>query len=185
MLQRSLFALPITPAMPALPAGTSELEHAALCVQEAAGLRPATPIEIMDAGRRAIDASIPKGAHLSHPDQVKEYFLAKLGGMQREVMGIVYLTNQLQLIAYEEPFGGTLAQCSAYPREIVKRALELNSAAIIIGHPHPSGLASPSSADIEITRQIQKALQLVDVRLLDHVIVAGNKVVSLAQQGHM
>ncbi|WP_019939906.1 RadC family protein [Bordetella sp. FB-8] len=185
MLQLSLFALPIAPAVPALPAGAGELEHAALCVRDAAGLRPATPIEIMDAGRRAIDASIPRGAQLNHPDQVKDYFLAKLGGMQREVMGIAYLTNQLQLIAYEEPFGGTLSQCAAYPREVVKRALQLNAAAILIGHPHPSGLASPSSADIEFTRQIQKALQLVDVRLLDHVIVAGNQVVSLAQQGHM
>lgn len=183
MLQHSLFALPIAPAMPAPPA--DELDRSALCIQEGAGLRPATPFEIMAAGRRAIEASMPKGARLSHPDQVKAYFLAKLGGLQREVMGLAFLTNQLQLIAYEEPFGGTLTQCPAYPREIVKRALELNAAAVILGHPHPSGLASPSAADIEITRQIQKALQLVEVRLIDHVIVAGDQVVSLAQLGQL
>lgn len=185
MLQRSLFdfASASTGTEPASLPDQTVSPCGVLYVQDAAGLRPATPVEIMEAGRRAADAYVPRGANLSQPRVVKDYFLAKLGGLQREVLGVIYLTNQLQFIAYEEPFGGTLNQCSAYPRELVKRGLELNAAAVILGHPHPSGNSQPSQADIAFTEALKKAFALVDIRLVDHVIVAGSDVLSLAERG--
>ncbi|MFQ3201025.1 MAG: DNA repair protein RadC [Zhongshania sp.] len=95
----------------------------------------------------------------------------------------MYLDNQHQLIRYEPLFYGTIDGAAVYPREIARRALELHAAALIVAHNHPSGIAEPSDADILITRRIRDASALLDMRLLDHCVVAGPEVISLAERG--
>lgn len=103
--------------------------------------------------------------------------------LEHEVFGMVLLDATYSLIDYQEPFRGTLMQASVYPREVVKISLEANAAAIIIAHNHPSGRLEPSQADRQLTQQLQQALALVDIRLLDHILVAGNATMSFAEMG--
>ena len=100
-----------------------------------------------------------------------------------EVFAVIFLDTQQRLIAFEELFRGTLAQTSVYPREVVKRALALNAAAVVLAHNHPSGVAEPSRADEALTQALRSALALVDVRVLDHFVVAAGTVVSFAERG--
>jgi DNA repair protein RadC len=115
----------------------------------------------------------------------QDFLRLRLASLEHEVCGLMLLDNQFRLIAYLEPFRGTLAQAAVYPREIVKIALHYNAAAAILAHNHPSGLAEASTADIALTRQLREALALVDVRLVDHCIVAGVDVVSMSQTGDL
>ena len=119
------------------------------------------------------------------PDDTKKYLRLKLQEQEREVFVCLYFDNRHQLIEYEELFYGTIDGASVYPREVVKRALQVNAAALIIAHNHPSGIAEPSQADINITHRIKHALQTVDIRLLDHLIVGGSSVTSLAETGEL
>ena len=107
----------------------------------------------------------------------------KLGGLPHEVFAVLWLDAQNRLIAFEELFRGTLTQTSVYPREIVKGALARNAAAVILAHNHPSGVPEPSRADENLTRILKEALALVDVRVLDHLVVASTGVTSLAERG--
>jgi len=120
---------------------------------------------------------------LTSPDASTRLIQLRLAGKQREVFTVLFLNAQHQLIVAEDMFQGTLDGAAVYPREVVKRALELNAAAVILGHNHPSGVATPSQADKRITERISAALGLVDIRVLDHVIVAGTESVSFAQDG--
>ena len=115
----------------------------------------------------------------------RRYLQAQLRGEPREVFAALYLDNRHRLIRYEPLFFGTIDSAAVYPREIARRALELNSAALIVAHNHPSGVAEPSDADLRITRRISDALALLDIRLLDHCVVAGAEVVSLAERGQL
>ena len=125
------------------------------------------------------------GAALSSPAAVRDYLALCLGDREHEVFAAVFLDAQNRVIATEELFRGTLTQTSVYPREVVKRALALNAAGLILAHNHPSGVAEPSQADHYITVQLKRALDLVDVRTLDHFIVAGAQAVSFAERGWM
>ena len=120
---------------------------------------------------------------LDSPTLVKDYFKVHFAGAERETFVVVFLDSQMRVIASEELFAGTLTQTSVYPREVVKRALHHNAGAVLFGHPHPSGQAEPSRADEYLTQTLKSALNLVDVRVLDHMVVAGSNCVSFAERG--
>ena len=116
--------------------------------------------------------------------EVRDYLKAHLAPLRHEVFFALWLDAQNRLLVGEELFRGTLTQTSVYPREVVKRALAHNAAAVILAHNHPSGVADPSSADERLTRELKQALALVDVKVLDHFIVAGNaSPLSFAERG--
>lgn len=122
---------------------------------------------------------------LSSPEASRRFVSAYLQGCEREVFLCVFLTSQHEVIAAEEMFQGTIDSCSIHPREIVKRALELNAAAMIVAHPHPSGCETPSAADRQITTRLKEALDLLNVRLLDHLVVGSGsgRTASFAERG--
>lgn len=138
---------------------------------------------IFEMSRRALAEEMQQRDVLNSPQQVRDYLRLKLGGLAREVFLVMFLDAQNRVIAHEELFAGTLTQTSVYPREVVKRALQLNAAAVIFSHNHPSGVAEPSQADQLLTTALKQALDLVDVRVLDHFIVAGNTTLSFAERG--
>lgn len=120
---------------------------------------------------------------LSSPWQVKDYLQAHFQGYEAEAFAVVFLSSHHKVIAVEEMFRGTLTQTSVYPREVVKRALALNAGAVFLAHNHPSGCPEPSRADECLTNTLKAALSLVDVRVLDHIVVAGGRCVSMAERG--
>jgi len=122
-------------------------------------------------------------AALTSPTAVRDYLRLSLAAREHEVFMCIWLDAQHKVIAAEEPFRGTLTQTSVYPREIVKAALRLNAAAVIFAHNHPSGLAEPSRADELLTRDLSNALAMVEVKVLDHFVVAGSHTVSFAERG--
>lgn len=119
----------------------------------------------------------------SSPEDTKNYLRLKLGEQEREIFSVLYLSNRHQLISYEELFLGTIDGTTIHVREIVKLGLALNAAAIVCAHNHPSGICEPSHADELITQRIKDACELVDIRLLDHLIVSAVDSVSLAERG--
>jgi DNA repair protein RadC len=124
------------------------------------------------------------GEYLNSPGQVRAYLMLQLAEQEHEVFAALFLNSQHQLIEYQELFRGTLAQTSVYPREVVKMALRLNAGAVILAHNHPSGLNEPSHADEVLTRSLKVALAVVDVKILDHFIVAGRgEPLSFAERG--
>lgn len=122
---------------------------------------------------------------LAAPDAVKDYLRLKLAPKDHEVFAVVFLDAQNRVIATEEMFRGTLTQTSVYPREVVRASMKHNAAAVILAHNHPSGSATPSRADEQLTQTLKAALALVDVRVLDHLIVTAGEVVSMAERGLM
>lgn len=133
--------------------------------------------------RRALVEEMQTTDVLSSPEKVSDYLSLKLGQLSREVFMVLFLDAQNRVITQEILFEGTLTQTSVYPREVVKRPLYHNAASVIFAHNHPSGVAEPSLADELITQELKKALALVDVRVLDHFIVAGNATLSFASRG--
>lgn len=123
------------------------------------------------------------GVSLSSPDAVKQFLRLKLASKDHEVFAVLFLDVKNRLIAYEEMFRGTLTHTSVYPRELVKAAMLHNAASVIYSHNHPSGSASPSDADRLLTTAMRNALELIDVRSLDHIIVAGASTYSFAEHG--
>lgn len=138
---------------------------------------------VFEMARRALGEEMQQRDALTSPQQVRDYLCLKLGGQTREVFAVLFLDAQNRVIAQEDLFTGTLTQTSVYPREVVKRALHHNAAAVILAHNHPSGVAEPSRADEVLTMALKEALGLVDVRVLDHFIVAGNRALSFAERG--
>lgn len=120
---------------------------------------------------------------LSAPAAVQSFLCAQIGHLEHESFWCLWLDAQNRLIKAEEMFRGTLTQTSVYPREVVKQAIAENAAAVIFAHNHPSGVAEPSRADEMLTRNLRQALALVDVRVLDHFVIAGNKALSFAERG--
>jgi DNA repair protein RadC len=150
------------------------------------GLGPARFAELQAAAeiaRRQLTESLRVGPSLSSPRATREFLSAKLRDLEHEVFCCLYLDKRHRLIHFEELFRGTIDGASVHPREIVKIALQRNSAAIIVAHNHPSGVAEPSQADELITQRVKEALALVDIRLLDHIIVGDGSCVSLAERG--
>ncbi len=138
---------------------------------------------VLEMARRALREKISNGSVLNSPAAVREYLRLKLQALPHEVFVVLFLDAQNRVIEIEELFRGTLTQTSVYPREVVKRALHHNAGAAIFAHNHPSGVAEPSHADETLTQALKQALALVDVRVLDHFIVAGAGVVSFAERG--
>ena len=152
------------------------------------GLGPAKRAQFeaaIELARRSIGEQLSQGAGaaLTSPGAVRDYLRLALGRREHEVFVCIWLDAQHRVSAFEEPFRGTLTQTSVYPREIVKSALAANAAAVIFAHNHPSGAAQPSQADELLTRNLKDALALVDVKVLDHFIVAGHQVISFAERG--
>lgn len=138
---------------------------------------------IFEMSRRALNEQFQQRDVFNAPQQVRDYLVLRLGKLTREVFLVMFLDAQNRLHATEELFSGTLTQTSVYPREVVKRALYHNAAGVIFAHNHPSGIAQQSSADETLTTQLKQALALVDIRVLDHFIVAGNQTLSFAERG--
>ena len=157
---------------------------ASLMVRDAQGrYLLATADQILEAARHAIEQKMQRGASFSSPAAVKEYLRAKLAGFEHEVFAVLFMDTQHRLIEYREMFHGTIDSAEVHPREVVKEALRLNAAALIISHNHPSGNPEPSGADKVLTQRLKEALALVDVRTLDHIVVAGGSTTSFAERG--
>jgi DNA repair protein RadC len=120
---------------------------------------------------------------LTSPDAARDYLKSRLAGYPHEVFACLFLDNRHRLIEYEELFRGTIDGASVHPREVVRRALRANAAAVIFAHNHPSGVAEPSQSDLRITQRLKDALSLVEVRVLDHVIIGDGEGTSLAERG--
>ncbi|OBS08291.1 RadC family protein [Acidihalobacter prosperus] len=183
-------------------AGKSAVDLARELLAEFGGLRPllAAPREVfcrgnglgeakyaqlqavLEMGRRHLWEELARGEAIESPESAGRYLAARLRDRPSEVFACVFLDGRHRVVAYEELFQGTIDGASVHPREVVRRALHHNAAALILAHNHPSGVAEPSAADEAITRRLRDALALVDVRVLDHLVV-GDAVVSLAQRG--
>ena len=138
---------------------------------------------VVELTRRALKEEITRDDALNSPQAVRDYLQLTLSSLPYEVFVALFLDSQNRLLAADELFRGTLAQTSVYPREVVKAALSRNAAAVVFAHNHPSGVAEPSRADELLTQSLKQALSLVDIRTLDHFIVAGQRVISLAERG--
>jgi DNA repair protein RadC len=138
---------------------------------------------VLEMSRRALKEELQHGDTLNSPRAVRDYLQLLLGGRHQEVFLVLFLDTQHRVIASEELFHGTLSQTSVYPREVVKRALAHNAAAVILAHNHPSGVAEPSQSDQLLTNALQQALNLVDVRVLDHFVVGAGSTLSFAEKG--
>jgi len=150
------------------------------------GLGPAKRAELLaviEMARRALTQQMQDKPVFDSPGRVKDFLSLHLRAHEHEVFAVMFLDAQHRLLGVEEMFRGTLTQTSVYPREVVKRALALNAGAVVLAHNHPSGVAEPSRADEFLTQTLKSALQLVDVRVLDHVIVGQGQVVSMAERG--
>ncbi len=142
-----------------------------------------TASELISFAQVLIGRRFRRGTVLTSSQLTKEYLSLKIAQYHFEVFCAVYLDNQHRVICFEQLFQGTIDGCAVYPREVLKRALELNSAAVIFAHNHPSGIAEPSIADISITKRLKAALDTVDIRVLDHFVVGGDEVISFAERG--
>ena len=150
------------------------------------GLGPAKQAELLavaEIARRAIEQPLRQRDVFDSPQRVKDYLTLQLDGHSQELFGVMFLDGQHWLLRYEVMFIGTLMQISVYPCEVVRRALLLNAAAVVLAHNHPSGVAEPSRADEYLTQSLASALKLVDVRVLDHIVVGRGQTVSLAERG--
>lgn len=137
----------------------------------------------LEMSRRHLKSSLQRDTVFESPQATRDFLIMQLRHQPREVFVGLFLTAQHALIKYEELFYGSISMASVYPREVVRRGLELGAAAIIVAHNHPSGVAEPSRADERITKQLKDALDLMDIRLLDHCVVGESQVVSLAERG--
>jgi DNA repair protein RadC len=145
--------------------------------------RPAHPEEILAAARSILARRIRRGTLLSSPRAAQDYLTLRYASLEHEVFAVLFLDTRHRLIDCTELFRGTVDGASVHPREVVKEALKRNAATVILAHNHPSGVAEPSHADEMITTRLRDALALVDIRVLDHLIVAGATVTSLAERG--
>jgi DNA repair protein RadC len=145
--------------------------------------RLATLKALRELARRYFEETLPVGEAIRSPADTETFLLARLRDRPHEVFCCLYLDNRHRVILFEELFRGTIDGTSVYPREVVKRALTVNAAAIILAHNHPSGVAEPSQADERITRRVKSALELVDIRLLDHLVIGDGMSASLASRG--
>jgi len=167
--------------------GLAGLLHATpAALARAKGVGPARQAElaaVREISRRALAQQLKAAPVFDSPQKVKDFVALRLGALPHEVFGVLFLDAQHRLIEMKELFRGSLAQTSVYPREVLRQALLLNAGAAILVHNHPSGVAEPSRADEALTQSLKAALQLVDVRVLDHLVVGTGQVVSFAERG--
>jgi DNA repair protein RadC len=155
-------------------------------LETVSGLGPAKRAQFaaaIELSRRALQEELQKRNALTSPGAVRDYLRLALSRREEEVFVCIWLDAQHKVIQIEQAFSGTLTQTSVYPREIVKSALARNAAAVIFAHNHPSGVAQPSQADELLTRNLKEALALVEVKVLDHFVIAGNQAISFAERG--
>jgi DNA repair protein RadC len=145
--------------------------------------RTASAEEILSAARQILAHRVRRGATLASPQAVKDFLAMKLGALEHEVFAVLLLDQRHRLIDYVELFRGTIDGASVHPREVVKLALQRNAAACIFAHPHPSGISDASHADELITRRLRDSLALIDVRVIDHIIIGGGSITSMAEKG--
>lgn len=138
---------------------------------------------VLEMGRRHLRATLQRGDALANPTDTRAYLSARLRGYGHEVFACLFLDTRHRVIQYEELFHGTLDGTSVHPREVLKRALAHNAAALILAHNHPSGVAEPSRADEQLTHRLRDALGLIDIRVLDHVVIGDGTCVSFAERG--
>ncbi len=164
--------------------GLFAADQAGFCAVKGVGVAKYAQLQaVLEMSRRAIQEELQRGDVLSSPRAVRDYLKLLLAGRGQEVFMVLFLDTQHRVIAFEELFQGTLSQTSVYPREVVKRALAHNAAAVILAHNHPSGVTEPSQADQLLTRALKQALALVDVTVLDHFVVAAGQTLSFAERG--
>jgi DNA repair protein RadC len=137
----------------------------------------------LEIGRRHLGETLARGAALESSRDTRAYLQARLRDLDREVFCALFLDNRHRVLAFEELFSGTFNGTAVYPREVVRRALRLNAAAVILVHNHPSGVAEPSRADETLTARLKEALALVEVRVLDHLVVGDGEMVSFSERG--
>ncbi len=161
-----------------------DAERAAFCAH--AGLGDAKFAElqaVMEMARRHLHEQLRREDALENPDTTRRFLTSRLRHLPHEVFACLFLDNRHRVIAFEELFRGTIDGASVHPREVVRRVLHFNAAAVILAHNHPSGIAEPSRADVRLTRRLADALALVDVRVLDHIIIGEGSGVSFAERG--
>ena len=141
--------------------------------------------KIITQAKKILKGRISQQPYLENPDSVRDFLQLQFAALEHEIFSVLFLNNRHQLIIMKEMFRGTIDGASVYPREVVKEALKRNAAAVIFSHNHPSGDNTPSQADRRITERLKNALELVDVRVLDHVVVSIKGTVSFAEQGHL
>ncbi len=144
---------------------------------------PADAKTIVANARQCLDRRLARTNLFANPSAVKDYLSLKMGAYEREVFSVIFLDAQNAVIEYREMFQGTLTQTSVYSREVVKLSLELNAAAVILAHNHPSGAAEPSRADEYLPQTLKSAMAMVDVRVLNRMVVGGGRVTSFAERG--
>jgi DNA repair protein RadC len=162
------------------------LHTSAADLERIKGLGPAKRAElvaVLELARRALAQQLREREVFDSPQAVKQYLQLHLAAKAHEVFAVLFLDSQHRLLTMEELFRGTLTQTSVYPREVVLRALHHQAAAVVLAHNHPSGSVQPSRADEALTQTLKAALALVDVRVLDHVIVAPGQALSMAEKG--
>lgn len=145
--------------------------------------RRALLLAALELGRRYLAEPLERGLPLDNPDKAGQLLTARLRGLPYEVFACLFLDNKHRLIAFEQLFQGTIDAAAVYPREVVRRAMEHNAAAVILAHNHPSGVAEPSQSDHAITRRLVDALGLMEIRVLDHLVIGDGGWVSLASRG--
>ena len=169
--------------------GLAGLMHATPAeLAHARGIGPAKRAElaaVLEISRRALAQQLKAAPVFDSPQKVKDFVALRLGALNHEVFGVLFLDSQHRLIEMQELFRGTLAQTSVYPREVLRQALLLNAGAAILVHNHPSGVAEPSRADEVLTQSLVAALRVIEVRVLDHLVVGAGSVVSFAERGLM
>jgi len=138
---------------------------------------------VLELARRTLGEELQKGINLNSPDNVKRYLQLLIGSKPFESFAVLFLDVKLRLIECEELFRGSLTNTRVYPREVIKRALYHNAASVILAHNHPSGQIDPSQSDISLTRELKKALSIVEISVLDHIVVAENLTYSFAEHG--
>ena len=156
-------------------------------VKESRGkYRIASETEIKNSALMSLEEKVKSDGYVfGSPDAASGFLCLKIGDLPHEVFGVIFMDSQHKMIEYREMFRGTISQTSVYPREIAKEGLLLNAATVILAHNHPSGNLQPSNADLNLTRKLKETLDLVDIRILDHFIVAGSQYFSMAEKGLM
>jgi DNA repair protein RadC len=158
-------------------------DQTAFCRHKGLGKAKYTQLQaVLEMSRRHLHETLQRGDALTSPEDTRRYLMARLRDRHQEVFACLFLDNRHRVIVFEELFYGTIDGASVHPREVVRRAMTHNAAAVILAHNHPSGVSEPSQADRRITQRLQEALSLIDVRVLDHVVV-GDVCVSFAERG--
>ena len=163
-----------------------EAEHRQFCEAPGLGLAKFAQLQaVLEMSRRHLGETLRRGDTLTSPEATGAYLKLQLRDRAHEVFACLFLDNRHRVITFQELFQGTIDGASVHPRVVVKETLRHNAAAVILAHNHPSGVAEPSQADIRITRRLRDALELIEVRILDHLVIGDGAVVSLAELGHL